>query len=68
MMQNSLFLISIGILFIGFLFLGMSGFSFKWRAFTNKPAWNGNTLPFLVIGSIFSVTGLILVYVFYPFK
>ncbi len=67
-MQNSLFLVSIGILFIGFLFLGLSGSIYRWRAFRNKPAWNGNTIPFLIIGSVFFIIGLILVYIFYPYK
>ncbi|ACA56234.1 hypothetical protein ACLD43_11135 [Clostridium botulinum] len=67
-MVNSLFLFSIIILFIGFFFMGMSKLSFKWRAFTNKPAWNGATIPFLMIGLVFFIIGLILVYIFYPFK
>lgn len=48
--------------------MGMSKLSFKWRAFTNKPAWNGATIPFLMIGIVFFIIGLILVYSFYPFK
>lgn len=67
-MTNSLFLLSIIILFIGFLFMGMSGVSYRWRAFRNKPAWNGNTIVFLAIGLIFFISGLILVYIFYPYK
>lgn len=67
-MANNLFLFSIIILFIGFFFMGMSNLSFKWRAFTNKPAWNGATIPFLMIGLVFFIIGLILVYSFYPFK
>ncbi len=67
-MVNNLFLFSIIILFIGFFFIGMSKLSFKWRAFTNKPAWNAATMPFLMLGLIFSIIGLILVYIFYPFR
>lgn len=66
-MTNSLFLLSVIILLIGFLFMGMSGASYRWRAFRNKPAWNGNTLVFLAIGLIFLIIGLILVYIFYPY-
>lgn len=54
-MANNLFLFSIIILFIGFFFMGMSKLSFKWRAFTNKPAWNGATIPFLMIGLVFFI-------------
>lgn len=67
-MTNSLFLLSVIILFIGFLFMGMSSISYRWRAFRNKPAWNGNTVVFLVIGLVFFIIGLILVYMFYPYK
>lgn len=67
-MTNNLLLFSIGILLIGFLFIGLGGISYRWRAFGNKPAWNGNTLPLLGIGLIFFVIGVILVYMFYPYK
>ena len=67
-MTNSLFLLSVIILFIGFIFIGMSGMSYRWRAFTNKKAWNGNTLVFLRIGLIFFIIGLALVYMFYPYR
>lgn len=67
-MTNSLFLFSVIILFIGFLFIGMSGVSYRWRAFRNKPAWNGNTLVFLAIGVVFFIIGLVFVYMFYPYK
>ncbi|WP_314067939.1 hypothetical protein [uncultured Vagococcus sp.] len=66
-MNNQLFLtISIVVLSIGFFFLGLSSTVYRWRAFMNKPAWNGLTRPFLIIGSIFFVVGLALVYLFYP--
>lgn len=42
--------------------------SYRFRAFTNKQAWNGKTFPFLVTGVIFSIVGIILVYIFYPYK
>lgn len=67
-MTNSLFIFSIIILFIGFLFMGLSGASYRWRAFRNKPAWNGNTLTFLAIGLVFFIAGLVLVYIFYPYR
>lgn len=67
-MTNNLFLLSIGILLIGFLFIGLGGISYRWRAFRNKSAWNGNTLPLLGIGLVFFVIGIILVYMFYPYK
>lgn len=66
--ENTLFLISVGVLFIGFISLCIGSSIFKWRAFTNKPAWNGGTIPFIVLGSMFSILGILLVYVFYPFK
>ncbi|MBW4827440.1 MAG: hypothetical protein KZY61_07345 [Clostridiaceae bacterium] len=67
-MTDKLFMFSIGILLIGFLFLGLGNMSYRFRAFRNKQAWNGKTLPFLVIGVIFFITGIILVYIFYPYK
>ncbi|MBU5484645.1 hypothetical protein KQI86_09905 [Clostridium sp. MSJ-11] len=67
-MTNTLFLLSIIVLFIGFLFMGMSSASYRWRAFRNKPAWDGNTLVFLAIGLVFFIMGLALVYMFYPYK
>ncbi|WP_041701440.1 hypothetical protein [Gottschalkia acidurici] len=67
-MANNLFLLSLIILFIGFAFIGMSGLSYRWRAFTNREAWNGNTLIYLLIGFIFFILGLMLVYIFYPYK
>lgn len=67
-MANDLFLLSVIILFIGFLFIGMSGVSYRWRAFRNKPAWNGKTLVFLSIGLVFFIIGLVLVYMLYPYK
>lgn len=66
MTDQSFLSISLVILFIGFIFLGLSGISFRWRAFTNKPAWNGLTKPFLLIGLLTFIIGLILVYIFYP--
>lgn len=66
METHFLFIMSIAVLFIGFFFLGLSGGVYEWRAFTNKPAWNGLTRPFLYIGLIFFVLGLILIYIFYP--
>lgn len=66
--MNTLFLISMIILLIGFIFLGLSSISYRWRAFTNKKAWNGMTRPFLVLGLIFFVIGIGLVYIFYPIK
>lgn len=65
-MENPLFIGAVIVLFIGFLFLGLSGASFRWRAFTNKPAWDGLTKPLLVIGLIIFLIGLALVYFFYP--
>lgn len=67
-MTNSLFLIGIITLFIGFFFIGMGRVFYRWRAFTNKPAWNGNTVVFLVIGLIFLIAGLVLIYIFYPYR
>lgn len=67
-MTDNLFLLSIIILFIGFLFMGMGGVSYRWRAFRNKPAWNGNTLTFLAIGLVFFIAGLVFVYIFYPYR
>ncbi|RVU54007.1 hypothetical protein [Anaerosphaera multitolerans] len=32
---------------LGALLLAISSFSYDWRAFTNKKAWGGKTLPAL---------------------
>ncbi|MBU5292961.1 hypothetical protein FYJ27_09860 [Anaerosalibacter bizertensis] len=67
-MTDKLYIFSIGILLIGFVFIGLGKMSYRFRAFTNKQAWNGKTFPFLVTGVIFSIVGIILVYIFYPYK
>lgn len=45
-MANNLYPLSIGILLIGSLFIALGRISYRWRAFRNKPAWNGSTLAF----------------------
>lgn len=65
--QQTLFLVAIAVLFIGFACLGISGAIFDWRAIRNKKAWNGLTKPFLVAGGLFTFLGLLLVYIFYPY-
>ncbi|QIL46776.1 hypothetical protein G7081_06705 [Vagococcus coleopterorum] len=67
-MEQTLFLISIAVLFLGFAFLGLSGGIFRLRALTNKKAWDGWTKPFLLIGAVLFLVGLVLVYIFYPYK
>ncbi|QQK09071.1 hypothetical protein JFY71_02865 [Miniphocaeibacter halophilus] len=46
---------------IGILSLIISSFSYDWRAFTNKKAWGGKTLPNLKRGLFFIILGAILV-------
>lgn len=66
-MENQIsFIVSMVVLFVGAVFLSLSGISYRWRAFTNKRAWDGLTLPFLKIGILVFAIGLIMVYLFYP--
>lgn len=67
-MTNNLYILSTGLLLIGMFLMGLGKISYRWRAFRNKPAWNGNTLPLFIIGLVLSVIGAILVYIFYPYK
>ncbi len=67
-MENTFFMISIAVLLIGMLCISVGGAIFKFRAFTNKQAWNGRTKPFLYTGIILFIIGLVLVYVTYPFQ
>ncbi|MDR2380733.1 MAG: hypothetical protein LBE08_06110 [Bifidobacteriaceae bacterium] len=50
---------------IGVLFLALAGIWFRVRAVANRPAWGGGTVPLAVIGLIFVIPGLILVYLNY---
>lgn len=58
--------ISLVIFFIAFAFLSMSGLLYRWRAFTNKKAWNGMVLPFATIGGVLLVISLVMLYFYYP--
>ncbi len=58
--------IGIIIFFIGLFFLAAAGINYRWRAFTNKKAWNGIAVPFTIIGLIIFVIGLVIIYINYP--
>ena len=53
--------IGIEIFVIGVILAGIATANFKARAFTNKPAWGGITLPFGITGFIALVVGLIMI-------
>lgn len=53
--------IGIGIFVVGFILAGLATISFKVRAFANKPAWGGITLPFGLIGFIALIIGAIMI-------
>jgi hypothetical protein len=57
--------VALAVFFIGAVLLGLCGISFRLRAITNKPAWNGATLPLLLMGLLFLVPGIILLAVSY---
>ncbi|HBU12339.1 MAG TPA: hypothetical protein DEB31_06315 [Clostridiales bacterium] len=63
--MNYFMLIALIVLFTGVGFLALAGMVFHFRAIANKPAWNGMTKPFLLIGLIFLIIGLVLVYFAY---
>lgn len=58
-------IISLIIFGIGAVIAGLGGFSFYFRAITNKKAWDGKTKPLILIGTIFLVIGLIMIYLTY---
>jgi uncharacterized membrane protein YgdD (TMEM256/DUF423 family) len=45
---------------VGFLFLICATFSYRFRAFTNKKAWDGKTRPFVKLALVFFVVGAVL--------
>ncbi|NLY19978.1 MAG: hypothetical protein GXZ08_01645 [Tissierellia bacterium] len=55
----------IGCVLLGFglLNLAISDWSYGWRAFTNKKAWGGKTVPTLIIGLILLIIGGLMVFV-----
>ena len=57
--------ISLVVLFIGIALIAIGGISFRVRAITNKPAWNGITKPFILVGIAIFIVGIVLVYFAY---
>lgn len=57
---------SLIVFFLAAAFLGLSGMLYRWRAFTNKKAWNGMVLPFAVVGCLLMILALVLIYIHYP--
>lgn len=45
---------------VGIVFAAACGMSFRLRAVLNKPAWNGPTLPLLVLALVTLIPGLAL--------
>jgi len=64
-MQNPLFIAGV-ITVAGLLIVGLGGIVFRVRAVLNKPAWNGATLPLILIGLPIFVVGLVLMWAWYP--
>jgi hypothetical protein len=65
--QDFLFMCGIIVFFTGAFSLSLSGMCYRWRAFLNKKAWDGLTLPFLYFGLPLVSIGLILIYFYYPY-
>lgn len=57
---------SLILFFIGVFFIGLSGASYRWRAFTNKKAWDGITIPSGIIGIVIFLISLVFIYFNYP--
>lgn len=55
--------IGIGIFVVGFILAGLATISFKIRAFANKPAWGGITLPVGLLGFFALIIGVIMIVV-----
>jgi NADH:ubiquinone oxidoreductase subunit 2 (subunit N) len=65
-MENIGLVISLGVFGLGAVLLGLGSFSFKFRAVTNKKAWDGKTKPLLLAGLLLTAVGIGLVYLTYP--
>lgn len=59
-------LIPVALTAIGIDLMGIGGVIFRTRAVLNKRAWNGGTLPFVLIGLVVFAIGLALLWVNYP--
>ncbi|MDR2162963.1 MAG: hypothetical protein LBO70_03355 [Clostridiales Family XIII bacterium] len=64
----TMFFISLVAMGIGILFLALASISFYFRAYTNKRAWHGKTIPFTVVGLIFLIPGAVMLYITYPYR
>ena len=62
-----MFHLGLVILSVGAVFAALGSISFKFRAITNKKAWDGKTRPLLFFGAILIVIGMAIMYIFYPF-
>ncbi|EOH96917.1 hypothetical protein UAY_02649 [Enterococcus moraviensis ATCC BAA-383] len=58
--------ISLIIFFVSLAFLGLASILYRWRAFTNKKAWNGMVIPLGAFGFVLLVISLIMIYLYYP--
>ena len=65
-MENIGLIVSLGVFGLGAVLLALGSFSFKFRAITNKKAWDGKTKPLLLWGLLFTLVGLGLLYFTYP--
>ncbi|OTN89447.1 hypothetical protein A5819_001939 [Enterococcus sp. 7E2_DIV0204] len=58
--------LSLVVFFVSLAFLGLAGALYRWRAFTNKKAWNGMVVPLVMFGFVLFVVSLIMIYLNYP--
>lgn len=58
--------ISLVIFFVSWALLGLASVLYRWRAFTNKKAWNGMVIPLIVFGFVLLAVSLIMIYLNYP--
>ncbi len=66
-MNNLGFYLGLILIIVGIVFTGLSTGSFKLRALMNKKAWEGLTIPSLILGLVSLVLGAILLALNYPF-
>jgi hypothetical protein len=57
--------IAVVMFFVGVGFLGLSSIIFILRALSNKPAWEGLTVPLLLVGLLIFIASLVLLFFAY---
>ena len=60
--SRPIFMIGCLLVGLGVINLLISDWSFGWRAFTNKKAWGGKTVPTLIRGIILLIIGGLMIF------